>query len=99
MFDHLDEMFGGRTLERDPVFPNRYADGTPAPEREPVPSPIFQCGDATYTKQFSRRPWDGQWFYRITDESGRFGRWLECDGKPDYAWYNPKAGKAHLPVY
>lgn len=86
------------TLERDPAFPDRYVDGSPAPRREPVPTPIYQCGDATYTKQFSRRPWDGQWFYRRTNASGHFQRWIACSDKPDYAWFNPAAGHAYLPV-
>jgi hypothetical protein len=59
-------------------------------------SPIYRCGDHTYSKQFARRA-DGQWFYRVTDQRGRFGRWLPCSGKPDYAWYDPRAGRARLP--
>lgn len=59
---------------------------------------IYQCGDATYTKQFARRA-DGQWFYRIIDHAARRRcRWIPCTGRPDYAWYNPRAGRARLPI-
>lgn len=96
MYPHFEE--DDMSLERDPMFPDRYISGRPAPKREPAPSLIYQCGDSTYTKQFAQRPFDGQWFYRVTDERGHFGRWLECSGKPDYAWYNPQAGHAYLPT-
>ncbi|ATI15707.1 hypothetical protein [Bordetella phage vB_BbrM_PHB04] len=60
-------------------------------------APIYQCGDATYTKQFARRA-DGQWFYRVTDRvTRRLGRWIQCADRPPYAWYNPAAGRARLP--
>ena len=58
--------------------------------------PIYQCGDATYTKQYAQRA-DGQWFYRVTDAAKHFGKWMVCSAKPDYAWYNPNAGNARLP--
>lgn len=61
------------------------------------PTLIYECGDHTYRKHFSRRA-DGQWFYRVTDARMHFGRWLKCLARPDHAWYNPQAGRARLPL-
>jgi len=56
--------------------------------------PIFAVGSAG-GKQAAQRE-DGQWFYRRRNQFG-WGRWLECDGRPNGSWYNPQAGKARLP--
>lgn len=58
-------------------------------------TPIFECGDATYRKQFAQSD-SGAWHYRRTNDEGHFGRWIACDSRPDYAWYNPRAGRAHI---
>lgn len=63
-------------------------------------SPVYQCGDASYTKQFAWREADRQWFYRRREHpngrGGRWSRWLECGELPWYAWFNPVV-KARLP--
>lgn len=55
---------------------------------------IFAVGTAG-TKQAAQRA-DGQWFYRVRT-SAQWGRWLPCEGRPDHAWYDPRAGRARLP--
>lgn len=68
--------------------------------------PIFAVGNAA-TKQAAQRA-DGQWFYRVRKTYTRkfipgvlvsraWGRWLECSGRPDGAWYDPRLGGARLP--
>ncbi|WP_159711569.1 hypothetical protein [Geminicoccus flavidas] len=54
---------------------------------------IFAVGTAG-AKQAAQRA-DGQWFYRVKQKVWR--RWLPCEGRPDHAWYDPRAGRARLP--
>lgn len=59
--------------------------------------PIFRIG-ARADKQASLRV-DGQWFLRVKNEFGHWGRWIACEPniRPAGAWYDPSARRARLP--
>ena len=60
-------------------------------------APIFRVG-ARRDKQASLRA-DGQWFLRLLNPAGHWGRWLPCEpnARPAWAWYDPTARRARLP--
>lgn len=63
---------------------------------------IFSIGDGSY-RQVALRA-DGVWFVRFRRLHPKlgikvWGKWerLTPNRRPDYAWYNPGAGRAKLP--
>lgn len=59
-------------------------------------TPIYSIG--TLKRMQASQRADGQWFIRTLNLQGFWQAWTTAPRRPDNAWYDPRQGKAILPV-